>query len=54
MSRALLPETLQLDAARLHEAQNAFQQLVVLAACLLLAGRYRASEAGQVRLDARS
>lgn len=30
------PETLGLDLARLHAAQNAFQQLIVLAACLLL------------------
>ncbi|KAK9816195.1 hypothetical protein WJX74_000320, partial [Apatococcus lobatus] len=30
------PETLGLDLARLHAAQNSFQQLIVLAACLLL------------------
>lgn len=36
ISPATVVETLRLDAARLHDAQNNFQQLVVLAACLLL------------------
>ena len=31
-----VPETLALDAPRLHAAQNAFQLLVVQATCLLL------------------
>ncbi|KAG1659233.1 hypothetical protein FOA52_009002, partial [Chlamydomonas sp. UWO 241] len=36
-----LPETLQLDAERLHASQNAFQQLVVVAASFLLAQQSR-------------
>ncbi|DBA87711.1 TPA: hypothetical protein ACH3X1_004714 [Trebouxia sp. C0004] len=36
VEKTALAETLRLDAQRLHLAQNDFQQLVVLAACMLL------------------
>ena len=36
VEKTALAETLRLDAQRLHLAQNDFQQVVVLAACLLL------------------
>ena len=36
MEKTALAETLRLDAQRLHLAKNDFQQLVVLAACMLL------------------
>lgn len=36
VGKTALAETLRLDAQRLHLAQNDFQQLVVLAACMLL------------------
>ena len=38
-----LAETLRLDGPALHAAQNAFQRLVVLAACLLLLHQLRAT-----------
>lgn len=36
MGRLAAPETLRLDLARLHAAQNDFQRAVVLTVCLLL------------------
>lgn len=36
VERTALAETLRLDAQKLHSAQNELQQLVVLAACMLL------------------
>ena len=44
VEKTALAETLRLDAQRLHMAQNDFQQLVVLAACMLL---LQLSPAGQ-------
>ena len=41
-------ETLALDVPRLHRAQNDFQRLVVLAACLLLTAQARSDAAAQV------
>ena len=43
-------ETLALDVPRLHRAQNDFQRLVVLAACLLLAAQARSDAAAQVTI----
>ena len=44
VEKTALAETLRLDAQRLHLAQNAFQQLVVLAACMLLLQQSLASQ----------
>ncbi|KAL0028624.1 hypothetical protein WJX79_006167 [Trebouxia sp. C0005] len=44
VEKAALAETLRLDAQRLHLAQNDFQQLVVLAACMLLLQQSLASQ----------
>ena len=43
-------ETLALDVPRLHRAQNDFQRLVVLAACLLLTAQARSDAAAQVNV----
>ena len=40
---AMLAETLSMDAARLHSAQNAFQQMLVLTACMLLVQQARSA-----------
>lgn len=48
VERTALAETLRLDAQRLHAAQNEMQQLVVLAACMLL---LQQSVAGQQPTD---
>lgn len=48
VERTALAETLRLDAQRLHSAQNEVQQLVVLAACMLL---LQQSVAGQQPSD---
>lgn len=50
VERTALAETLRLDAQRLHSAQNEMQQLVVLAACMLL---LQQSVAGQQASDRR-
>lgn len=49
-ARLPLPETLRLDAASLHAAQNEFQRVLVTATCLLLVRQ--AAPAGQVRIPA--
>lgn len=49
VEKTALAETLRLDAPRLHLAQNAFQQLVVLAACMLLLQQSLASQQQQSR-----
>lgn len=47
VARLPLPETLRLDAGRLHAAQGDCQRLLVTATCLLLV-RQAAAAAGQV------
>ena len=48
---ATLPEVLQLDRERLHEAQNALQRLLVLSGGMLVAAQLRAAE-GAAAADA--